>query len=297
MPVSPSSSRSWIPRSWIRCLAAPGVVAVLASASHSAGAASAAGLVVATSVPPQGYLLERVGTPHVTTRVLVPRARSPETYAPTPSQRIGLSQARLYLSVGHPRFAFEHRHVDPFLAKNPEIRVVSMAEHADRNGADDPHLWLSPAIVSKTVDALVSMLGDLDPEHSHDYEANGRRLQTEIGALIDFMRSHLADLRGRAFLVYHPAWGHLASEYGLEELAIENQGKAPGPARLAALIERARADGMRVVFVQPGFPTKNAEAIAREIGARLVELDPLAYDWIAGLRQTTLALREAILDD
>jgi zinc transport system substrate-binding protein len=45
-----------------------------------------------------------------------------------------------------------------------------------------------------------------------------------------------------------------------------------------------------VVFVQPQFDPSSAETLAREIGARVETLDPLAYDWPANLRRVARAV-------
>lgn len=79
-------------------------------------------------------------------------------------------------------------------------------------------------------------------------------------------------------------------------MAIESGGKEPSPLALAKLIEEARRDGVRVVFTQPGFSDRSARTLAREIGARVVALDPLAYDWPDNLRRVAAALREALAD-
>ena len=56
------------------------------------------------------------------------------------------------------------------------------------------------------------------------------------------------------------------------------------------LIERAREEQVTVVYIQPQFDPSSAEALAREIGARVETLDPLAYDWDANLRRVAHAL-------
>ena len=81
-------------------------------------------------------------------------------------------------------------------------------------------------------------------------------------------------------MVFHPAWSHLACEYGLLQMAIEAGGKEPGPAQLVATIEEARREGIRVIFVQKGFSDRSARVIAAELGARVEPLDPLARDWL-----------------
>ena len=95
----------------------------------------------------------------------------------------------------------------------------------------------------------------------------------------------LSGLESRTFLVYHPAWGYFADAYGLTQIPIEREGKAPGARRLTALIEQARATGTRVIFVQPQFDRRAAERVAQAINGRVEAVDPLAPDYADNLRR------------
>ena len=48
---------------------------------------------------------------------------------------------------------------------------------------------------------------------------------------------------------------------------------------------------MHAIFVQRGYARKSAEVIAEEIGGRVIEVDPLDRDWLAGLRTAARAFR------
>ena len=67
-----------------------------------------------------------------------------------------------------------------------------------------------------------------------------------------------------------------------------------GAARLASVIDRARAEGIRTVFVQPQFSMEAARMVAGEIGAVIRSLDPLRRDPLEALRETTDAVLEAM---
>jgi zinc transport system substrate-binding protein len=144
---------------------------------------------------------------------------------------------------------------------------------------------------------IAGALAAADPAHAAVYRENLHRFEGEIEALDRFIHSRLDTLPRRRFWVYHPAWGYFAAEYGLEQIALEEEGKEAGPARLVEWVERARREGVRTLFVQQGFSDKSARLIAGEIGARLVVLDPLAYDWPDNLRRVTAALEEALSED
>ncbi|HSO06429.1 MAG TPA: zinc ABC transporter substrate-binding protein, partial [Pelomicrobium sp.] len=98
----------------------------------------------------------------------------------------------------------------------------------------------------------------------------------------------------RKFLVFHPSWAYFARAYGLTELAIEVEGKEPGPRQLAAVIDIARKEGIGVIFIQPQFSRRSAETVAQALSARIATLDPLAEDWPANLQLAAEALRAAL---
>jgi zinc transport system substrate-binding protein len=80
-------------------------------------------------------------------------------------------------------------------------------------------------------------------------------------------------------MTFHPTLGYLARDYGLKQIAVENEGKEPTPSSLKKLIDIGKAENLRVIFVQREYDTKNARAIAAETGAVLETIDPLSENW------------------
>jgi zinc transport system substrate-binding protein len=95
-------------------------------------------------------------------------------------------------------------------------------------------------------------------------------------------------------MVFHPAWGHFADAYGLQQVPIEIEGKDPKPAQLKVLIQHARVRDIRVIFVQPQFSSTSASVVARKIGGQMVFADPLAEDWMANLREVAATFKAAL---
>ena len=87
---------------------------------------------------------------------------------------------------------------------------------------------------------------------------------------------------------------YFAQAYGLKQVSIEIEGKEPKPADLRELIEHARADGIKFVFVQPQFSARSAKLIAREISGQVVFADPLAEDWAGNLRAVARKFKSAL---
>jgi zinc transport system substrate-binding protein len=264
---------------------------------------------VAVSVPPQAYFVERIGGDRVRVEVMIPPGYSHVDYPLTPRTTIALSRAALYVKVGHPGFEFERRHVDPFLERNPAIRVVDMSRgmplldgHEEVPGghdghshaAGDPHVWVAPATVAVAARNIAAALERADPAHAGEYRANLRAFLADIDRLDREIRARLAGRESRKFMVYHPDWGYFARQYGLEQIAIESGGKEPSARRLIQLIELARREEVKVVFVQGGFPRKSAQVIAEAVGGDVLTADPQRRDWLDNLRQVAADLSEAL---
>ena len=115
-----------------------------------------------------------------------------------------------------------------------------------------------------------------------------RALDTEI------KRIFAGKGEGTVFMVFHPAWGYFAQAYGLEQVAVEMEGKEPGPVDLRELIRHAREEGIKVIFVQPEFSTKSAEAIAKAVEGEVVFANPLALNWADNLRKVATEFEAAL---
>lgn len=254
---------------------------------------------VAVSVPPQAWVLERLAGDRVQIEIMVPPGASPVTHEPTIRQLRRLESARLYVAVGHPAFPFESAWLGPLLDESPDLPVLRMADddgHAD--GADpeheDPHVWVTPRQVRSLAVRLVAALAPLLPDAEQALSERLAAVIAEIDAVDALLRARLSGRAERRFLVLHAAWGHLADEYGLEQVPIERGHKAPDAHAVGELIASARAAGARVLFVQPQFDASAARLVAREIGARVVVLDPLARDWATNMRSVADALAEGL---
>lgn len=251
----------------------------------------AAPLPVFVSILPQKYFVERVAGKQVVVSVMVEAGQSPETYEPTPRQMVALSQARLYFSIGVP---FENTWMKRIKDANPALRVVPMQRGiallpligpSGEPDGTDPHVWTSPQRVKIMAATIRDALIENDPAHRGDYESNYRAFIAELDTLDRDIQSILASAKGKPFLVFHPAWGYFAKDYGLRQIPIEAEGKEPGARALARVIDLGKREGVKVIFVQAQFNRRIAETVATEIGARVVAVNPLAENYPQNLLQ------------
>ena len=268
----------------------PAIVLLLLTAC-AAPAPNADVLRVAVSVAPQAELVRKIGGERVAVTTMIPPGASDEDVSLSPRQVFALEGVRLYVAVGHPAFPMEARYIHPFLARHPEVRVVDMSGDAQEG---DPHVWVSPETMAVAARNVAAALEEIDPTHAAGYRRNLAGFLSDTGRLDREIRDRLSTPRAsRAFLVYHPSWGYFARRYGLEQIAIEAEGKEPGAARLIQLIDRARREKATVVLVPEGFPRDSAQVIADAIGGRVVSADPLAPDWEATLLRVAEVLSHA----
>lgn len=304
-----------------------GLILYLALAAGPTPALAADGpRVVAVTIAPQEFFLKKVGGRRVEPLVLVPAGADPHVFEPRPGQMKALSKAAVYFTIG---LEMEAAWLPKFQSANPAMRVVRteadiprlpMAEHVHEehgnaltehqepgrehaaesghaeehhHGLRDPHTWLSPALAKLQAQAMARALADLDPSGAAEYAANAAAFAAECDNLARDLTTLLSDLPSRTFMVFHPSWGYFARDFDLTQLPIEVEGKEPSPRELARLVDEAREHGIRAIFVAPQFSRRTAEVVAREVGASLVEADPLADDWADNLRRVARALAAA----
>lgn len=234
---------------------------------------------VLVSVLPMADFVERLAGDWVDVKVLVPPGANPHGFEPTIAQMRAAASASLFIGIAHPGFPFEEAWIERF---EKSVRVVDGFAGVDKTG--DPHLWLSPEYGKVLAHNSAKSLAHLLPQHAEEIERRRAALEGEITRLDRDLRAIFAEGR-TSFLAFHDSWSHLAKAYGLRVLVIEHDGHEPSPDRLAKVIEDAKRESLSIVFMEPQIPSASADLVAREIGGRVVLLDPLARDWAENLKR------------
>ena len=247
---------------------------------------------VAVSIAPEAYLVENIAGPDVDVMTVLRAGSNAATFSPSPSTLRALEDRAVYFSIGVP---FEHAWLPALRKTLPALRIVALDadlprlealahDHAGHAHGYDPHVWTSPANLRRMAERIRDTLIEMRPADAKVFQRNWRTLDARLRALDEAIRARLRAKRGAAFMVFHPAWGYFAHDYGLRQIVIEPFGKQVGPRRLMRLIQLARRERIGTVFVQPQFSERQARLIAEAIGGRVARLDPLAHDIVATLR-------------
>lgn len=246
---------------------------------------------VVVTILPQKYFVEKIGGNLLNVDVMVEKGSDPHTYEPKPSKMIALSKADIYFTIGLP---LEKKWIDKMRGTNKTLKVVPMDRgiekiisennldyHKENSLHEDPHTWLSPALVRIMAENIRDALIEEDSIHHISYQKNFLNFIKEIN-MVD---TKIADIflnskhNKHIFMVYHPSFSYFAKSYGLRQIAIEVEGKEPSSKELISIINMAKENVIKIIFVEPQFDKKSARSIAQSIKAKLKEVDPLSYHW------------------
>jgi|GEM_PF-612400 len=155
------------------------------------------------------------------------------------------------------------------------------------HSTEDPHLWLSPRLLKIHAQVIAEVLGEVDRQNAHLYLGNASKFIEYLDRLDQEIRTTLSAVKGRRFLVFHPAWGHFAAEYGLEQIAVEREGNPPSEAELADLARQLQAYGARAIVVESADPHHPATSLARGLQLKVVTISPTEEKIDETLRKIT----------
>ena len=159
------------------------------------------------------------------------------------------------------------------------IRMLEIPSSFDRSKGDvhslgNPHFLMDPANVKTVARNIAARFSRVDAKSASAYAANLARFNSRIDAKTAEWQRALAPFRGSKIVTYHKDFVYFASRFGLvvvDELE-PKPGIAPSPAHLARVISDMKAQGVKVVLLQPYQNRRTAETVARRTGAAVLEM-------------------------
>ncbi|HAH22651.1 MAG TPA: cation ABC transporter substrate-binding protein [Prolixibacteraceae bacterium] len=248
---------------------------------------------VSVSILPQKYFVDQIAGNLLQVNVLVPPGSSPHNYEILPSQMKDLAKSKAWLQIG--LLTFEAALKDKLADLNKDLSIVNCSEgiipiagieheeegHAEQadHGAFDPHTWLAPAEAKIIAQNTLKALKTAFPDHAKDFETNYTRFISRIDSLSAQITQKLAPLKNRNILIFHPALAYYARQFGMQQIALELNGKDPSPRHMKEIVDLAHSQNIRVIFIQKEFDASFALQLSREINGEVVIIDPLDYNW------------------
>lgn len=240
-------------------------------------------LSVFVSFYPLSDIVTKVGGQYVVARNLLPMGGEPHDFEPSPRDFVALGKSDLFIYNG--------AHLEPWVEKWNKgafvrpTRVVNMTDELkksgvsliEKNGATDPHTWVSPAIFMREVEIVRDALVSSDPLHAIDYQSNAQNFLLKLGLLDEQFKKELANCEKKYIVTSHDAFGYLGREYNFLIIPIAgiSPDEEPSPKALADIANIARDKGISYIFFETTVSPKLSETIAREVGATVLALNPI----------------------
>lgn len=263
--------------------------------AFTVGAASAFAADITVSIPPQKYFVEKIVGKTKSVESLLSDTDNPEIYQVSARQLQTLEQSEIFLTIGVP---YEARLLQSLKDRKSNVFTADMGslvkkrpydegddEHGEEGGEDhehgffDPHIWLSAANGANIAKRTYEVLASQYPKNAAAYQASYEALLAEIANVKRKVDEIMATHKGGTILIYHPALGYFADEYGLTQRAIQWKGRESSARQIRTISEDAMKYGVKTVFIQRGFPEQAARSIAERIGGSVAYINPLREQW------------------
>jgi zinc transport system substrate-binding protein len=251
---------------------------------------------ISVSVLPQKYFAEAIAGSTIKVNVMIPPGASHSSYEPTARQMNLLTNSQAYLKIGH--LDFELAWMPRFVGINTEMKIFDLSEgidlitgkshqyhesenlhsNEDTEGVD-PHIWMSPANVKKIAFNILNSLTSVYPADSSVFLTNYNAFIIQVDSVLALFNAQAEMLKGKSFIIYHPALAYLARDYGMEQIVLEFEGKEPPPAHIKSIIDLAKEKNIKYIFVQKQFSIDNSRSLANEINAEIIPINPVDEDW------------------
>lgn len=265
--------------------------------------------VITVTIPPFAWFVQGIAGDDFDISVMLPPGADHHIWEPLPAQLRSLARSSAIVMDG--QLGFEQSWMGRFREINPGMKILDLSrnielitggdtgeteDYADEQGhfhaGPDPHYWMSPLSAYIIAKNVTDFLTELSPQSAARYRANLDTLNRVISRVDSALRTAVASASPKAFMIYHPALGYLARDYGLQQVTFEDEGKSPSPARMKELIDMAGEKGIKIIFIQAEYDVRNARSLSSETGARLVVINPMNRDWPSAVMEVANALRE-----
>lgn len=286
------------------------------------------------TILPQAEWVKAVAGDLAEVSTLLPPGASPEVYQASPKEMVALEEADLYFTISvpvevegiipntttkakvidlagaaaakYPDLFFEEddhdhehenadKHDDHDHDKKDEDKHDDHDDHDDHHHSGrDPHIWMSPKRVAVMVEAIRDALVEADAVNAETYKKNAEEYLKKLHEQDHKLEEVLSKVKTKSFIIMHPSMGYFANEYGLTQVSIEKEGKQATAEHLKNVIDFAKEHGIKVIFYQKEFDNNQAKTIASEVGGEVMELEPLAPNYLENLEKLSDAFSKTL---
>jgi zinc transport system substrate-binding protein len=279
------------------------LIALASTLTFSGTALAADPVKVVASIKPIHSLVAGVMQGVAEPTLLVKGAASPHSFNLRPSDARALNQADLVFWVGEDMETFLAKPIGSLADKAHPVALMERSNltllptreggawekheddhdhaheggHEDEHGTHDAHVWLDVDNAAKMVATIARELSEHDSANAARYQANAADLTERLTALDAEMKTTLAPVKDKPFVVFHDAYHYLEERYGLNAVGAitVSPDQRPSAQRLSQLRAKISSLDAACVFAEPQFEPTLVATVVEKTPAKRGTLDPL----------------------
>ena len=183
-----------------------------------------------------------------------------------------------------------------------ELLAALGHEGHDHDTEYDPHIWMDPERAGRMIENIGAGLSQADPDRAETYAAQAAetafQLQNWYSVKLDIIASDQPDLQlpHRALVTFHDGFQYFADAFQLDLLKAieEEEGAEASAAEIKEIVGLIGEYDLPVIFTEKNGSDATAQAIARETGVAVAQLDMVMSGDGTGLEAYSAAMDENI---
>ena len=269
-------------------------VAVLVVVALTRSEAFAAIRVVATTED-LASLAREVGGDKVQVDALAKGYQDPHFVDPKPSFILQVSRADLLIAVGReleigwlPPLISSGRNakIQPgasgYLDASQNVKILEIPTGqitramGDVHPSGNPHYWLDPDNGRKIAQSIRDKLSELSPNDKAYFAQRYADFDKRLAEAQKKWDAAMAPYKGTKLVTYHRSWPNFMERFGLNVIGYvePKPGIPPSPSHTLDLIGEMKNQGVKLIVVEPYFDLKTPQAIANQVGGKVLMLAP-----------------------
>ncbi len=140
----------------------------------------------------------------------------------------------------------------------------------------NPHYWLDPENGRRIAKAVQAKLSQKDPANAAYYAQRAADFDRRVSEAQQRWTSMMAPYKGIKVVTYHRSWANFADAFGIDVIGYvePKPGIPPTPQHTLDVIQAMRAQGIKLIIVEPYFDSKTPNSIASQTGGNVLVLPP-----------------------
>jgi ABC-type Zn uptake system ZnuABC Zn-binding protein ZnuA len=140
----------------------------------------------------------------------------------------------------------------------------------------NPHYWLDPENGRRIAKAVQAKLSQKDPANAAYYAQRAADFDRRLSEAQQRWTSMMAPYKGIKVVTYHRSWANFADAFGIDVIGYvePKPGIPPTPQHTLDVIQAMRAQGIKLIIVEPYFDSKTPNSIASQTGGQVLVLPP-----------------------